>query len=900
MDGSTDAEIQELQLAMRLSAIDAENKRAQEADFALLQETEQQQLKRAMKLSAEESEQIKTRAAEVRLAILRETEFEQQQIQLAIKLSSKDSESDKMEIESVVDNVILPEIVDNSTTFLSFHAEQLHDKTVQDKFAPRETQMQQVEKVLQLSAAEAQNVKMETKTINCSLPGIVEHHPELLNWLGEYKCKLGIYKNGEDSFIDVLDAPEHVVQEINSRIVYYSENPQVFIEDTQNLCEETIAIFVDLSNVLKGGALKVRAQNLIELVTGLRNATNRKFVGGSFPSEKSPFWNIFKKNGFIIDFLEPVNFENRRGEQAVDDVIHGRIRTEINFQYRAGVHPPKIVILSGDGNENNGRTSFPRVIEEALLRGRQVELWSWRTCMKKFYIDFRREYYPDFMVHYFEDHCDFILQIGEIYEQSLQKREDVGKQAHKETKSVQLPSTYRHTVTVHCPPGSAGVLIGTAGVNVREIKRRTGCTINVINNLQASVGEDKAVEIVGEAQTLPEAKLLVQGAKRLVEAIIHSGPSCLWDEGKRIEDRAPSRGRTRGTSREEQSIERRARSVGRARTKSTGNPQMFPKRCRSRTPTPTSQLHTVPFFPPEELATGTGLGKRVGGMPAPTFYQHKETVSKNASALIGKGEVNVREISRRTGCAINVITSAHDRTGVEHIVEIVGQGVSHVQAKGMAQAGRSLVEAVIQYGPSCLWEEEQIRGGTHTDTSLLCPYRSVRFLIGKGGSNVKEIYRRTGCRVVVNQASAAIGGDKVVVITGQPSSIIQAKEMVQRIIQQTPRLSAANVNPVQFHPPQVQPIKFNKQHQYFTAQTQRQEPAVPIHFDLDMLICPLSFELLEDPVTTPSGHTYSRCAIEDWITQKGTCPVTNRPLCSRQLRTNYDLQNILHQYLHPL
>jgi SUMO ligase MMS21 Smc5/6 complex component len=35
--------------------------------------------------------------------------------------------------------------------------------------------------------------------------------------------------------------------------------------------------------------------------------------------------------------------------------------------------------------------------------------------------------------------------------------------------------------------------------------------------------------------------------------------------------------------------------------------------------------------------------------------------------------------------------------------------------------------------------------------------------------------------------------------------------------------------------------------------------------DLDELSCPISFQLMTDPVVATDGHTYQRDAIEAWI-----------------------------------
>ena len=43
--------------------------------------------------------------------------------------------------------------------------------------------------------------------------------------------------------------------------------------------------------------------------------------------------------------------------------------------------------------------------------------------------------------------------------------------------------------------------------------------------------------------------------------------------------------------------------------------------------------------------------------------------------------------------------------------------------------------------------------------------------------------------------------------------------------------------------------------------------------------CPVSLELLKDPVVVRTGQTYERASVEDWIQRGGrTCPATGQPL----------------------
>lgn len=58
----------------------------------------------------------------------------------------------------------------------------------------------------------------------------------------------------------------------------------------------------------------------------------------------------------------------------------------------------------------------------------------------------------------------------------------------------------------------------------------------------------------------------------------------------------------------------------------------------------------------------------------------------------------------------------------------------------------------------------------------------------------------------------------------------------------------------------------------------------------DEFICPLTLNIMRDPVMIKSGHSFERSAIFKWI-QKGhdTCPLTRQPLGISGLVTNHAL-----------
>ncbi|XWS68983.1 hypothetical protein CRYUN_Cryun04dG0140700 [Craigia yunnanensis] len=65
----------------------------------------------------------------------------------------------------------------------------------------------------------------------------------------------------------------------------------------------------------------------------------------------------------------------------------------------------------------------------------------------------------------------------------------------------------------------------------------------------------------------------------------------------------------------------------------------------------------------------------------------------------------------------------------------------------------------------------------------------------------------------------------------------------------------------------------------------------------DDLKCPISLEMMSDPVTLSTGHTYDRCSILKWFSSgNATCPKTGEKLTSTELVPNLVLKGMIQQY----
>jgi tetratricopeptide (TPR) repeat protein len=65
----------------------------------------------------------------------------------------------------------------------------------------------------------------------------------------------------------------------------------------------------------------------------------------------------------------------------------------------------------------------------------------------------------------------------------------------------------------------------------------------------------------------------------------------------------------------------------------------------------------------------------------------------------------------------------------------------------------------------------------------------------------------------------------------------------------------------------------------------------------DEFICPITMNIMKDPVIAEDGHSYERCAIELWIVNGNkTSPMTNKVLKSPKLIPNYILKKCIQLY----
>lgn len=67
--------------------------------------------------------------------------------------------------------------------------------------------------------------------------------------------------------------------------------------------------------------------------------------------------------------------------------------------------------------------------------------------------------------------------------------------------------------------------------------------------------------------------------------------------------------------------------------------------------------------------------------------------------------------------------------------------------------------------------------------------------------------------------------------------------------------------------------------------------------EYESFFCPISQEIMKDPVITPKGISFDRESITSWLKRNNNCPITKTPLKEGDLITNYALKNTIDDYL---
>eukprot|EP01039_Chlorochromonas_danica_P001446 gene1446-1571_t len=193
-------------------------------------------------------------------------------------------------------------------------------------------------------------------------------------------------------------------------------NPPALTEKLRQLDGERLHVFVDYSNISIGtkkacGSNHVLVEDtLVSLVECGRPCLQRLLFGSFSHADERVAMARWE------DFTYEVHLAHRhhgQREQFVDDAMIAQVHDAV-LRYPSPPHPQHtLALLTGDGNDNHGRSSFFSASTLALQQGWKVEVWAWRACLSKQYQDLLQSYGHDvglFRINYLDDHKDIITR----------------------------------------------------------------------------------------------------------------------------------------------------------------------------------------------------------------------------------------------------------------------------------------------------------------------------------------------------------------------------------------------------------------------------------------------------------------------------------------------------------
>jgi hypothetical protein len=317
---------------------------------------------------------------------------------------------------------------------------------------------------LTLDDEESSSISSSSSDVEIIEPQNMQHHialsPEIFEYINndeilqylERKYGVKLFLKNNNLFIDPVtnSYAGHIFEDyMNSLDIVGFNELKTNITKRKN---EKVHIFIDHSNICCRYHFNVR--DFLNALVDLRDVRKIALVGSTANSNDNKF-DIWRDCGCDITIIgrDPRTHK----EIGVDDVLHGLILCEAAREYN---ETHTIIILTGDGNMNNGQcSSFPVVVEEILKKNKdkvswKVELWTWKDQTSHVYRKFQQEYelfsllYIDEVVQYeamtdsrtsrydtYESHNDYI---------SARNYERFNSPRRKRKKKVKKSSTKKH------------------------------------------------------------------------------------------------------------------------------------------------------------------------------------------------------------------------------------------------------------------------------------------------------------------------------------------------------------------------------------------------------------------------------------------------------------------------
>lgn len=289
-------------------------------------------------------------------------------------------------------------------------------------------------------------------------------------------------------------------------------------------------------------------------------------------------------------------------------------------------------------------------------------------------------------------------------------------------------------------------------------------------------------------------------------------------------------------------------------------------------PLPAMNPHFVPS-PNTETSTATSTATAtataaVAMAPSSVTFPCNYTYTKTPNVLVG----NHRPYSHSTshpiewggiGAAAAFVESRGERLGVDviHIQHVDGKTYFYESGTSMGTAGAET------------W--------TFTRTNASTSARSSNSSVDTRNGSTS----RSGHAIPVTLPDAV-----------SPQSVsfcAPVSPTLASVPHTVPAINAINASMADVPEVNSRNIPQQQQQQHpLAAQQQEEDMDIPPEFE-----CPISLDVMTDPVMLSDGHSYERAAIEAWLQCHDTSPVTNEDLQHKMVTPNHALRNAIQNFM---
>jgi hypothetical protein len=159
-------------------------------------------------------------------------------------------------------------------------------------------------------------------------------------------------------------------------------------------------------NTVNKNSIKINIPELNNLLHGNERLGTRLVACSSANSKPPSYCSQFKQLGYRVNVC-PRDRETGK-EIGVDTSIHA---VGLQLVIDRSKDPPgsnTLVLVTGDGNDHDGSTSYPKLVKAAVDNDFRVEIWSWSSSLNSIYREIVKNHQGWVSIHYFDNYRDKI------------------------------------------------------------------------------------------------------------------------------------------------------------------------------------------------------------------------------------------------------------------------------------------------------------------------------------------------------------------------------------------------------------------------------------------------------------------------------------------------------------